>query len=142
MRASLAAIAALVVLLLSAWPAVLPASETIPVSEEFSAPLPPLPHTGSAVAPQPPYPEPLHPSADQSSNQGQDAAASAAAPQGQAQPQPRASGPASRNPETQMTGLLALLKPRQQDLDRAFLEQIDPSAYRITRPRSLRSSEF
>ncbi|MEW6533931.1 MAG: hypothetical protein AB1473_24095 [Thermodesulfobacteriota bacterium] len=142
MRAPLAAIAALIVLLLSAWPAVLPASETIPVSEEFSAPLPPLPSSGSAVAPQPPHPEPLHPSPGRPLNQRQDAAESAAAPQGQGQPHPRASVTASRNPETQMTGLLALLKPRQQDLDRAFLEQIDPSAYRITRPRSLRASEF
>jgi len=142
MRVPLAITTALVVLLLSCWLAVLPASETIPVSEEFSAPLPPLPPSGSAVAPQSSYPEPLNPSPDQSTSQGKDTAASAAAPQVQAPPQPRASAAAPRNPETQMTGLLALLKPKQHDLDRAFLEQVDPSAYRIGRPRSSRSSEF
>jgi hypothetical protein len=141
MRASLATITALIVPLLCGWPPMLSASETVPVSQDLFSPAPSAPSSGRAVVSQPQFPEPLHPSPNRPPDQGQETAASARPCPAQDPASRRASDAGSRNPETPVTGLLALLIPKQQDLDRAFLELVEPGTYRITRGGPLRSSE-
>ncbi|MBM4327650.1 MAG: hypothetical protein FJ118_10865 [Deltaproteobacteria bacterium] len=141
MRASLAVVTALIVPLLCVWPPTLPASETIPVSQGYSSPTPAASPSGRAVVSQPQFPEPLHPSPEQPQDRSQGSAALAPPPPAQTPASPHVPDLEPRRPETGVTGLLALLMPKQQDLDRAFLELVDPGAYRIKRAGPSLSSE-